>query len=359
MSRNGIIRWKVAVGVLAVLLVAAVSVLVGTYILAGSSPLAMGGADSADSSAGWAVDEGRAQEEMAMDGDTAATAPVPTEDQLVRYASLGLRVPDVAGAVEEIRTAARAAGGYIQTSDLYTDGGYPRPIEDGAAAEPTTLTGGYLTVRVVDTALDSFLDAVRGMGDVTAESISSQDVTTQYTDLDARIPILEAERESLTAMLARATTVEEELMIRDRLVAVTAELRSLLDQRAALADRDTMATVTISLTVPPSALPASSVEIPWFSWYELQQAVAAGVAGFQRIVYGLLTALIATAPLWIPLGIVLAVRRRRRARVATTAPATATPAGTTTAPAVTTAAPASSGPADTDTGHEDNSQPRE
>jgi hypothetical protein len=356
MSRNSIIRWKVAVGVLAVLLVAAVSVLVGTYILAGSSPLAMGGSDSADSGTEWAVDESRQYEEatadMAAGADADGMAPVPQEDQLVRYASLGLRVQDVTGAVEEIRSAARAAGGYIQTSDLYTDGGYPQPLEDGAAAEPTTLTGGYLTVRVVDSALDSFLDAVRGMGDVTAESISSQDVTTQYTDLDARIPILEAERESLTAMLARATTVEEELMIRDRLVAVTAELRSLLDQRAALSDRDTMATVSISLTVPPSALPASSVEIPWFSWYELQQAVAAGVAGFQTIVYGLLTALIATAPLWIPLGIVLAVRRRRRAPVAATAPVTAAPA---TAPAAAPGGTPAAGPADEDAGT--NSQP--
>lgn len=336
--RNGSVRWKVAVAVLATLLVAAVSVLVGTFVLGVTAPFGGG----ADSSASW---DGATEESMpasdagyaGVDGgamDAAGMAPVPREDQLVRYASLTLQIRDVSDAVAQIRAAATAAGGYVQSSDLYTDGGQPRPLEDGPAAEPT-LTGGYLTVRVVDSELESFLDAVRDLGRATAESVSSQDVTTQYTDLDARIPILEAERDSLTAMLARATTVEEELMIRDRVVAVTSELRSLLDQRTVLADQDTLATVSIALTVPPSALPPSAVDIPWFSWYELQQAFAAGIAGFQRIVYAVLTAVIATAPIWIPLAIVLAVRRRRqqvRAGRVAAAVETAPPAAGETAP---------------------------
>ncbi|MGM0386572.1 MAG: DUF4349 domain-containing protein [Actinomycetota bacterium] len=323
MGRNSIIRWKVAVAVLATLLVATVSVLVGIYVLGGAAPYAMGGGGD---DSGWDVptEESAADRESYDAGmDASGMAPVPVEDQLVRYASLSLQVDDVTGAVEEIRTAARTAGGFIQSSDLFSGSGGWYPVEEGDVAAPTTLTGGHLTVRVVDSELESFLDAIRGFGNVTAESVSSEDVTMQYTDLDARIPILEAERDSLTAMLARATTVEEELMIRDRVVAVTAELRSLLDQRTALADRDTMATVSVSLSVPPSALSPSSVDIPWFSWYELQQAFASGVAGFQRIVYGFLTAVIATAPLWIPLWIVLAVRRRRRAQTADAVPAAA------------------------------------
>ena len=333
-ARSGIIRWKIAVAVLATLLVAAVSIMVGTYFLGASAPFAMGGDDSGGGwvEQGYAAD-GAAEEMAAVDeASYGEMAPIPVEDRLVRYASLTVQVSDVPDAVAGIRDAAQAAGGFVQSSDLYTDGGQPRPLEDGAAAEPT-LTGGYLTVRVVDSALESFLDAVRGLGRTTAESLSSEDVTTQYTDLDARIPILEAERDSLTAMLSRATTVEEELMIRDRLVSVTAELRSLLDQRTVLADRDTMATVSIALTVPASALSPSAVDIPWFSWYELQLAFAAGVAGFQRIVYAVLTAAIATAPIWIPLGIILAIRRRRRARAAATAPADLTQAEPTPADA--------------------------
>jgi len=311
-------RMKIAIVVLATLLVAAVSVLVGLFVLGAVTPVSMGGGSDSREESAVAPGSGIAEDQAYDGADTSGAADMggktsdAVADKLVRYASLTLRVDGVAETVEQVRTAARAAGGYIQTSDLYTDGRDWYPAEEDQAAASPTLTGGLLIVRVRDTDLESFVDTVRGLGTVTAESISSQDVTTQYTDLDARIPILEAERDSLTAMLTRATTVEEELMIRDRLVSVTSELRSLVDQREVLADRDTMATVTISLTVPPSALPPSSVEIPWFSWYELQQAVASGVAGFQRIVYVTLTALIATAPIWVPLGIVLLVRRRRR-----------------------------------------------
>lgn len=331
---------KVTVAVLAALLVIAVSVIVGLYTLGGALPSALrGGGDDA----GYAVEDSGSGIDAAAEMDMAEAAPAPgtdTADNLVRYASLTLQVDDVPTAVEEIRDAASAAGGSIQSADLYSDGGYYRPVEEegSAAAEAAKLTGGYLTVRVLDTELESFLDSVRGIGRATAESVSTQDVTTQYADLDARIPILEAERESLTAMLARATTVEEELMIRDRLVAVTAELQSLTAQREVLADQDVLATVTISLTVPPSAMEPSSVDVPWFSWYELQLAIASGVAGFQKIVYGFLTALIATAPLWIPLTIVLVVRRRRRqARLAVDSTPVAAPVAATTAPAAVVA----------------------
>lgn len=295
---TNVMRWRIAVAVLATLLVATVAVVVGVTVF---GSLSSGGGDTK------VLAPETARDVVSTEGGGGALEV----DNLVRSAALSVQVEDVAAAVEEIRTAAGTAGGFIQSSDLFSDSGWARADTEPSAAEPTALTGGYLLVRVRDTNLESFTAAIRDVGRVTAESVSTQDVTAQYTDLDARIPILEAERASLTEMLSRATTVEEELLIRDRLVAVSAELRSLLDQRALLADQDTMATVSIALSVPASARPPSSVDIPWFSWYELQLAFASGVAGFQRVVYGLLTAVIATAPIWIPLGIVLAVRRRR------------------------------------------------
>jgi len=314
---------RIAVAVLALLLVASGGMLACILLLGRATPYPLsvggGGGDAAESVV---LEEGGKTTLDAAPGVGEIAREGAAVDNTVRYASLGIEVTDVTEAVARIRAAAEAAGGSIQSSDLYSGSGRAWPESDGAAAEPAKLTGGYVTVAVPDTELESFLTAVRDVGRVTSESTSGYDVTTQYEDFGARIPILEAERDTLTAMLARATTIEEELGIRDRLVSVSAELESLKRQLQVLQEQDRMATVSISLTVPASALPPSSVNVPWFSWYELQQAVAAGVAGFQRVVYAFITLLLATAPLWIPLVVVLWVlRRRRRAAAAAAGPA--------------------------------------
>lgn len=324
MSTRSIPALRIAVVVLAVMLVAALTIIACVMFLGRVSPFTASGSDArlyttsdtAESSMGGGVKD-EAVGDQAMAEAPVATPAGGTMDNTVRYANLSVEVKDIRAAVDTIRSAARAAGGSVQSSDLYPGGSGYYPVDDTtAAAENAKLTGGYLNVKVPDDKLDSFLESIRDAGKVVSESTSEYDVTTQLVDAKSRIPILEAELQTLTAMLARATTVEEELGIRDRLLSITTELESLKAQLAALEDQDAMATVSISLTVPVSALPASSVDVPWFSWYELQQAFANGVGGFQMVIYALITLIVATAPLWIPLAIVLWVASRRSRRPA-------------------------------------------
>lgn len=300
---------KITVGVLAVLLAAAVWLIAQLTVGGGESDSARDAGDT-----GGVVAPAMASDAAAPTGQAAAAGEL---DKQVRSASVSLEVPDITAAVAGVRTAVRDIGGSIQAAETSTGSpGYPTPLDDAGGAEAAgTLTAGWVTALVPDDRLEDFLDDVRGIGHVTAENTSTQGVTTQYDDLTARIPILEAEQAALTGMLARAATVADELGIRDRLVSVTADLQSLRAQLSSLQQSDAMATVSISLTVPASERPPSDVQLPWFSWYELQQAFARGLAAFMSVVYATVTVVVATLPLWaVALVVFLVLRRRRRDR---------------------------------------------
>lgn len=297
---------KIAVVVLSLLLVGAVWLIARLGMWGGSMSIA--GNDSA------ATDVAVAPRDTATEEQAGGAADGAELDQQVRYSSLDIEVPEIRAAMDSIRAAVEDFDGSIESAQTSTGGWeQPIPLQDRGSAESAP-TAGWATVLVPDQRLEDFLAEMRQLGHVTSESTSTQDVTTQYEDLGARIPILEAEQGALTAMLARATTVEDELKVRDRLVTVTADLESLRAQLASLEKQDAMATVSISLTVPASQRSTSDVSLPWFSGYQFQQALASGLAALMWIVYATVTVLIAAVPVLVILAVVLLVRRRRSRR---------------------------------------------
>lgn len=108
-------------------------------------------------------------------------------------------------------------GGFVESSSsngqsLYNSGVYRRNAD--------------YTVRIPAEKLESFLSASRQLLNVTYSHASSQNITTEYYDLQSRLEVLRTERESLNAMLEKADTVENMLLIRDRLYNVIEEIES-------------------------------------------------------------------------------------------------------------------------------------
>ena len=121
---TNVMRWRIAVAVLATLLVATVAVVVGVTVF---GSLSSGGGDTK------VLAPETARDVVSTEGGGGALEV----DNLVRSAALSVQVEDVAAAVEEIRTAAGTAGGFIQSSDLFSDSGWARADTEPSAAEPT------------------------------------------------------------------------------------------------------------------------------------------------------------------------------------------------------------------------------
>src|SRR3972149_2464907 len=76
-----------------------------------------------------------------------------------------------------------------------------------------------MTIRVPSAKLNDALKQIKEMSvEVTSESISGQDVTSEYVDLKSRLRNLEAAEKQLQSIMAEATKTEDVLAVYNQLV---------------------------------------------------------------------------------------------------------------------------------------------
>ncbi len=253
----------------------------------------------------------------ALSGEADRTA-VTTDQQVIRTASVSLRVDDVAGAGTQIVDLVSEVRGFIQMQDLSNSG------------EATYET---ITARVPADRLDAFLAEIARLG--TVESLSSQasDVTQQTLDLEARIGALTTSVERLQELLAATGNVADLVAVETELANRQAELDSLVSQRDYLADQVAYSTVTVSL-VP--VVEAIGVTPPGFwsglqnGWTTLVTLAGAAITALGFLISFILLSAVIAVPIIIAVS--AASRRRRRASLAS---ADAPPSSTGSNPGTT------------------------
>lgn len=116
---------------------------------------------------------------------------------------------------------------------------------DSATEQPEQSS--VLTVRVPAARLDGVIDEIRSLGRVTSLSTSRDDVTMQYTDLEARAGALRASVDRLRALLESSTNTADLIEAENALAQRQADLDSLEAQRRAMADMIDLSTLTVDI----------------------------------------------------------------------------------------------------------------
>ena len=200
-------------------------------------------------------DEGRtdssgavAAPQMAADGDTAEAAgggttsgaePLSVTDlrpapglAVIRTAELEVRVDDVRAAADEAARIARQAGGGVEAEERTGSG------SDGSAT---------VRLRVPPKAFDDTIRGLSALGDERARRLSSEDVTDQVVDLEARLATQRASVERVRALLGQADTLGEVVQIESELTRRTADLEALQARLESLSARVDLATIVLRL----------------------------------------------------------------------------------------------------------------
>ncbi len=171
----------------------------------------------------------------------AAASAATTERMVVRTASLDLIVPDTEKALDDIQAMARELGGYVVSVEAYQ-------YQEGRQAT--------VTFRVPAETLDTVLSRLRAMATtVRRESVSGQDVTDQYVDMQSRLRHLEAKEKQLLEFLDKAEDTEAVLAVYEQLSATQAEIEQVKGRMQYLENQAALATVTVSLTPDVMAQP--------------------------------------------------------------------------------------------------------
>lgn len=216
-------------------------------------------------------------------------------------ATLDLVVVDVPATVEQITDLAFANGGYLISLDSgQTAGGNPR-----ATAR----------LRVPAEQFFSTLTNIKAMGlEVVSENITSEDVTSRFVDLNARLRNLQITEIEIGDLLAtaqdRGESSQEILRIYDDLTAVREEIEVLQGQIQYLEQTVAMSLISINLATEPEEI-KEEIEPNAFDTGETARKAWVNFINIWQDITTVLIWLVVHSPfVLLPLGIVWFIRRR-------------------------------------------------
>jgi hypothetical protein len=141
---------------------------------------------------------------------------------------------------------------------------------DEAAQVPATLDrvidlsesiGGYLTsrtdnsvqVRVPSARFREALTGMEKLGEVTRRSVSAEDVSEEFHDLEVRLGNLKAVQKRLQEFLAKAQNIQEALQVEHELERVGREIDQIEGRMRFLRARAAFSLITVEVTARPKA----------------------------------------------------------------------------------------------------------
>ncbi|WP_306204760.1 DUF4349 domain-containing protein [Actinoplanes sp. RD1] len=171
--------------------------------------------------------------------DTPAKAPDLSVDQraIIYTGSITVRVDDVNAAAARTTGIVAGAKGFI--------GGDQRTSNGADGSSDATLT-----LRVPAAGFGGVIDQLAGLGTEEKRAISTEDVTDESVDLDARIKTQQARVDSGRTLLAQAKDLEDLVMLEREVATRESDLASLQAKQRRLADLTALSTITLVLLDP-------------------------------------------------------------------------------------------------------------
>ena len=197
-------------------------------------------------------------------------------------------------------------GGFISDSKLSR-------VSDGSQS-------GTITLRVPTDKFDAAVAQIRELGKVQQINVSTQDVTAEYVDLEARIRNSQREEREITKLFDRGGKLADIITIESKLSEVRERIERLQGQMRMLRDQTDLSTLNVSIFEHGQAAVAEPGE------YSVAYHLRSAFRGLLGILRSLLTMLIYVVVVgwvvWVPILLLVSVSaRRRRARAARNTPA--------------------------------------
>ena len=220
--------------------------------------------------------------------------------QIIANANISLIVAKTETAMAGVEQIASDLGGYLSDVEL-SKGRY----------EQTEELRGSMTLRVPSDSLEEALERLQALAtDVHYLNIERQDVTDQYSDLDARLRNLRATETELLALLTEVrerpnAKVEDILAVHRNLTQIREEIETLQGRKNLLDNQIGFSTVRVELI--PDSINRPIVEEPWSANGPVRNALRALVATLQGLLTALIWAFLYLTPLLLVVLIPLAI----------------------------------------------------
>jgi len=173
--------------------------------------------------------------------------------RIIKMASvrLSVRKGDFQGAVDEARTIAAAAGGFVVSSSQ----------SQGAKR----LMNGSLVLRVPERSYETVMKQMGDVGRLDGRRENAQEVSAEFVDLQSRKRHLEAVERQLLVLLERAESVPAALAVQSKLNDTQLQLEETRGRLRYLEDQTSFATISVNLRerLPVAAAGKDGVVESW------------------------------------------------------------------------------------------------
>lgn len=239
------------------------------------------------------------------------------ERMVIQTASMEVSVADTVQAMQATSNLARQLGGYVVSTNRWTSTSY-----NNVSYARTSVT-----IRVPVEKLEQAMEAIRqmsaiGKDGVLSESLSGQDVTSDFVDSSSRLRNLKAAEEQLVVLMENTEDLEATMSVFRELTDIRSQIEVLEGHIKYLQESSDLSSLSVEFVAEASLQP---IEIGgWKPQGVVRESLERLVRSFQDLVDFLIRFGITCLPFLIPLGIgvyfvVRAIRKsnaKRRAKKA-------------------------------------------
>jgi hypothetical protein len=199
--------------------------------------------------------------------------------KIVKNGSMVLEVNDITAAIDGVAAIAQDMGGYV--------------VNSNKSGEPE-ITYGQISIRVPSDRFDEAFDRLRKLAvNVPNESTNSQDVTEEYTDLQAQLRNYEATEAQYLELLKKAEKVEDMLAVQQALSNVRGQIEQVKGRILYIERTSDMGLIDVNLQkVKPIGGTA-------WSALETLKSAARGLVSFGKVLADIIIWLAIFSPVWI------------------------------------------------------------
>lgn len=230
--------------------------------------------------------------------------------KIVKTGDIALEVKDVDKAYIDIKEIISEIGGFEFNTSYRVQNEYKRL---------------QLVIKIPPDKLEEFqlkLSQYVGDGHISRMDINSEDISSQYYDIDARLKSYKASRDQIQKLLEKAQTVEEILSIQNELTRLQAEIDSMQGRINMWDKQVSMATITVYIDEEADPLKhTKTVGWKFSSGQQILMVMRNGFVNTVNTLYNILVwifvAIVSLAPILliaVPIGWIVLKKRKNKTK---------------------------------------------
>jgi len=173
--------------------------------------------------------------ELDKSSETAETA----DRKIIRNAEITIEVPSTTDAQHQVTSIAETHGGFIVTSEA----------KQRESSDPAQRTLDIkLVVRVPSNQFGRAFDEIKKLaGNTPSENVTSQDVTEDFIDLEARIKTQKALEVQFLEIMRQANKISDALEVQRQIAEVRTDIEKLEGRKRFLENRSSLSTINVNI----------------------------------------------------------------------------------------------------------------